>query len=722
MIRVKKKSGDMVEYVQSKIVEMVNWACAGLDVDSPKLLLAFNEHIFDGVTTASIQRNLVHSAKSLAKASEPDWVKVAGKLHATTMWASRKSYDVPFIDLYEKLVDNGEWAHPNFKLYTQAQLLEAGSWIDQSKDLNHSYTSLVMFEQKYLSPNECVQHLHLGNALLIASIEPEVTRMAFAKQVYDALSGRKVSLASPWLSNLRKNLNIASCFTMTILDDLDSIYKALSDYAKISKAGGGCGVFLGACRAKGSKLMGRDGKAGGITGWVKLFNDTAVYVNQGGYRKGAVTVALPVWHNDIIDFLNIQKEVGDLRDKSFDIQPQITFHDAFWVAEENDGYWYTFCPHEVESVIGEPIVNQYNADFERVYAKAIAAAESGRLKVFTKHKAKNLFKEFLKTVIETGLPYAANIDTINAENPNKHAGCIVCVNLCCESFSNTFAHKEVHTCNLASLVVGRIEVDELAGYAALTTHILDNGIELTLSPIPESAYHNQKYRTIGVGVQGYADLVAREWKSYLDKDFAKGVFERIAFGCTSKSIELAKERGTFGAYVGSTWETGEQFDKYASRSILGLDWVGLKAAAQQYGVRNSQMMSPAPNTSTSMAMDAGAGIQPPYSGFMVEDNSVGKLPVVGMFLKENPLAYSRTQGGYDQSKLTEVVGAMQQFTDTGISAEYVADMNLRDIKVSDYANVYRMAWKNKTKAVYYYRTIKKGGTKDVDESCAACAG
>lgn len=722
MIRVSKKSGELVEYIPSKIVDMVKWACEGLDVDSAKLLLAFNEHIFDGVTTSSIQRNLVHAAKSLAKASDPDWVYVAGKLHATTIWASRKSYDIPFIDLYDKLIESGEWLHPNFKLYTRQQIIEAGSWIDKSKDLNHSITSLIMFEQKYLSASECIQHLWLGNALLIASIEPESTRMRFAKEVYEVLSDRKISLASPWLSNLRKNLNIASCFTMTVEDDLDSIYKALSDYAKISKAGGGCGVFLGACRAKGSILMGQDGKAGGVTGWTKLFNDTAVYVNQGGYRKGAVTIDLPIWHNDIVDFLSIQKEVGDLRDKSFDIQPQITFHDAFWRAEEVNGFWYTFCPHEVKSVLGEDIVHKYNEDFERVYAKAVDAAESGKLKVFTKHKAKGLFIKFLETVVETGLPYAANIDIINAENPNKHCGSISCVNLCTESYSNTLAHEEVHTCNLASIVAGRVEVDQLGKIAALATHILDNGIELTLSPIPESAKHNQKYRTIGVGVQGYADLVAREWKSYLDVDFAKDVFERIAFGSVSKSIELAEKRGSFGAYVGSTWETGEQFDKYTSRSILGLDWIGLKAKAKKFGVRNSQMMSPAPNTSTSMAMDAGAGVQPPYAGFMLEDNSVGKLPVVGMFLKDNPLAYSRTQGRYDQAVLTTVIGAMQQFTDTGISAEYVADMNIGEVRATDFANVYRQAWKNGNKAVYYFRTIKKGDSKESDDSCASCAG
>lgn len=726
-MKVIKRNGKAEEYNCKKIKKAINFACDGLSVNPLKLEAKFDESLFDGVTTKAIQDNLILHAKNLSTPTDDEWLLVSGRLATMDRWGIVGCYDKPFINYFEEQRNNGEWSHDNFDIYTKEEVELIGTFVVKERDLQHTIASVETAESKYLAKNECIQMLFIGNAMLYASVEktPQA-RLLRVKEFYEELSNLDWSLASPQLMNLRKGLNNASCFILAPDDDLNSIFDAFKDAAQISKNGGGLGWYLGFIRAKGSSLMGTDGGSGGVLPQVKVLNDTLVYINQAGKRKGAGTVALPIWHNDIMDFFDIQTEVGDPRSKSFDIQPQVCFMDLFMQKLEDNPQqeWITVCPHEVKEKLGIVLPNMYNEDFVEAYSEIEKAVEGGVLKVFTKYKVIDLWRKYLQVFFEKGRPYAGFMCKVNRDNPNKHDGFIYCLNLCVESFSNTKPDVYHHTCSLASLVVGRIAVNELSNKASSLTRLLNNGMMITKAPVVESENHLRDYRTIGVGIQGLADILAREWKSYEDLDFITEVCERIQYGCVRESIQMAKEYSPYPKFKGSRWDVGDIFDEYHKNSVCpDLDWLEQKQLCKQYGIYNSQLTSPAPNTSTSLFMMASAGFMPHYAEYFYEDNKDGKTPVSSMYGKDNPIFYANSVGYFKQHELTKAVGAGQKFVDTGISAEYVLDRNIHEVTAKDVSMLVKEAWKNGTKAVYYLRTIKVGEQLvKTDELCSSCSG
>lgn len=279
-MKVKKKSGNLEDFNVEKIKQAISFACDNLKVSPLALESLFNQSLFEGITTVSIQENLIHHAKTLCSPQEPDWVFVAGRLETMNLWSRTGSYKLSFSDFVKQQVSANLWKHPAFGQYSEEELVELGEYLVKDRDLSHSYASVVTAQQKYLMRNECIQQMIMGNSMIIASVEEESVKMQICKEAYDFLSLREVSSATPWLGNLRANGNISSCFIIQPEDNLISIYDNLKNSALISQAGGGLGVSLGRLRARGSDLMGVEGISGGILGWTKLFNDTAVYVNQ----------------------------------------------------------------------------------------------------------------------------------------------------------------------------------------------------------------------------------------------------------------------------------------------------------------------------------------------------------------------------------------------------------------------------------------------------------
>lgn len=720
-VNVVKRDGSLEAFSVDKIKKVIDFACKGLDVDKLKLESAFDHRIRDGIRTKDIQDNLIILANELCSVKESDWQYVAGRLLTMSLWAETKAYDVDFYTFFKKYIETGLYSHKALNVYEDSEIKVASSWVNKELDLQHGFASVSQAMEKYLLDGESIQYMFLCNALIIATVKDKDERLTFAKQVYDGLSSRKLSSATPWLSQLRSAGNINSCFVMVVPDDLDGIYNAVHSFARISKEGGGCGADFSRVRASGSYLKGRIGKAGSVIRWVKLFNDTAVAVNQGGNRAGAITCSLPIWHNDVEQFLDSHKEHGDLRSRCFDIQLQVTVHDYFVeLAESGNEVWHTFCPFEVKTVLGVEIYSCFGDKFKEAYTKCVEAKNQGLLKITNEYNAKELAIKVLKSSLERGTPYIIFIDEYNRRNPNKHIGDIPCANLCIESTSVVIPNKYVHTCNLMSLVVGRIELDELDYYAGLCVEILDAGIELSTSPIEESYAHSRDLRTIGVGIQGLHDIIAREYKSYGDLDFITGVAERIQFACVRKSIELAKKHGAYPLFKGSEWDNGNMIKEFKKNSVLGLDWDGLQDDINKYGIRNSQMTSPAPNTTTSLFCEAAAGVMPVYSAFFKDSNSAGLFSVSGMYLKENPLCYAKDITKFYPADLTKSVGALQKFFDTGISAEYIMDKNREDFNAKYMWDLLLQAHKNKTKGIYYVRTIKKG--EGIVKNSSACAG
>ena len=731
-IMVEKRDGTKELYDVSKIKKSIQMATEQQDVNPLELESKFDQFLKPGIKTKDIQLNVIQHAVQLATPVAPDWVNVAGRALAMDEWANFPLRGKSFKEVIHYNVSKGAYADDLLKFYSDSDLEDLGSALKINRDLDYSYASLITAKKKYLGKYELNQHMHLVNAMRFGQFEPEETRLKFVKEVYNALSQRKISLATPFLSNLRKGGNVASCFIIAVEDDIDSIFDNIKRVALISKNGGGLGIFLGNLRAKGSDVNGYQNAAGTVVQWIKILNDTLVAVNQGGKRAGAGTIALPIWHNDIQDFLDMQTEHGDPRMKAYDVFPQVCIPDIFMERDKNKEQWVTFCPYEVRKKLGIDTRGLYGAAFTEAYLKIEKAAEDGKLEItHTFSNARDLMKIIMRTQFETGLPYISFTDTINEYNPNKgddngHIG-IPCVNLCTESFSNIKPDELGHVCNLASIVLGNIkDFKELGKISALTTKILDYGITLTNAPDPITSAHNKRYRTIGIGIQGLHDHLAREFMNFRDLDYIREIAECIEYNAVVSSVELSKRFGSFDAYEKSEWKNGNRLAKFKEHGSGNYDWDALQEQINLYGIRNSQLTSPAPNTSTSIYMDSSASVLPVYNAFFSEDNKNGKLVVVAKYLKENPLAYSKTFPKHTATEIINVVAELQKFIDTGCSMELIFDQRKDDFNAKELYDAIHYAHSKGLKAIYYIRAIKKNSTSDggvkAEENCVACAG
>ncbi len=430
--RVIKRDQRKEEFDVNKIKQVIRWATTDLELNPLVLESKFDEFIKDNINTDDIQTNLIYHSRILCTPESPEWSIVAGRLETMRRWKETSVYEKTFQYYLSEQIAGGVYTHPILNKWTKREIIELGEYIVQDRDLEHSYGSTLTAHKKYLLPNECIQQMHMVNALIIAGVEVKTKRLAFAKDVYDAVSLRKISLATPWLSNLRCNKNISSCFIIQLDDDLSSIFDNVKNAALISKFGGGIGIDMSKIRAKGATIGSVVNASKGVTSWAKIFNDVAISVDQGGKRAGAFTVHLPIWHRDIEDFLEMQSESGDMRSKAFDIFPQVGVMDNFMREQEKEdgGTWYTFCPFEVKEALGITLYGIFGKDFSQAYRKCITAYKNGKLSNVGVYNAKALVKSIMRTQIESGLPYLSFLDRINETNPNGHDGYIPCTNLC----------------------------------------------------------------------------------------------------------------------------------------------------------------------------------------------------------------------------------------------------------------------------------------------------
>jgi ribonucleoside-diphosphate reductase alpha chain len=408
--------------------------------------------------------------------------------------------------------------------------------------------------------------------------------------------------------------------------------------------------------------------------------------------------------------------------------PQIVIVDEFMRRVKQKQEWTLVDPYEVNCVLGFELAELWGDRFDSAYAEVEQACEDGRLKLFNRVNARELFKEAMRTQVETGLPYMSFKDTINRLNPNKHDGYIPATNLCVESFSNVKPGKFAHTCNLVSLNLANID-DDLAHHCETSVRILDNTIDLTHAPFEASQNHNDHYRTIGVGAMGLADWLAKRRLKYSDRTAISTLFEDMGYHCTRYSMELAQERGTYPAFEGSEWSQGK---------LLGgrdLDWINTNAAEperwhtlaqdiQTHGIRNSHITAIAPNTSSSLVQGCTASILPTYSKFYYDKWAKGVVPIAPPFIGDRFWFYTENKV-MDQRLVVDAVATIQQWIDTGISMELLFNLNenvYREgvLTAKDIYETLVHAWESGCKAIYYIRTVQKDNYKESD-SCVACA-
>ncbi|MDY7014656.1 MAG: ribonucleoside-diphosphate reductase subunit alpha, partial [Cyanobacteriota bacterium] len=569
-VRVIRRDGSRANLNIAKIRHVVEWATVGLDANPIALEAGLVTRLRDGVTTREIQDNLIDCALQMCSPEEPDWRYVAGRLHIWSLWKDTLvirnlegvigSYDAideiysHYPEVVAAQVKAGQYATAITDCYSPRELAIAGTWIKADWDKDYDYAGAVLLSKRYLLPGELPQEALLTCALLLASTEKPENRLFWAEKFYNAIAQRKISLATPILANLRiPQGSLSSCFIVAMEDNLESIFGTITDTARISKNGGGVGVNVSRIRATGSWVMGKPNASGGAIPWIKLLNDTAIAVNQGGRRAGAVTVSLDVWHLDVPEFLEMQTENGDRRRKAYDIFPQLVLTDEFMRRVEKKEDWFLVDPFEVRTQLGIELAELWGEKFEAAYGDIESAIADGELILFKKINARELFKEIMRSQVETGMPYLAFKDTINRANPNKHEGYIPGVNLCCESFSVVVPHSLAHCCNLVSINFANVDFEELPEICTQGVRILDNTIDLTSPPFEAAKNHNNRYRTIGVGCMGLADWLAKNRLTYGSLPEIDRLFEEFGYHCTRASMELAKERGAYAAFAGSEW-------------------------------------------------------------------------------------------------------------------------------------------------------------------------
>ncbi|MDD7391774.1 MAG: ribonucleoside-diphosphate reductase subunit alpha [Fusobacteriaceae bacterium] len=735
-----------IEKIREKLIR----ACDGLEVNMVELESNIDSIYEENITTQKIQASLINAAVTMTTFEESDWSYVAGRL--LMMEAEREVYHARgfsygnFPQTIKKMIELKLYDE-RLLSYSTEELSILASYVDTSRDMVYDYAGANMLVNRYLIKYngrtfELPQEVFLVISMMLALNEKTENRVSVVKKFYDALSLRKLSLATPILANLRiPNGNLSSCFITAIDDNIDSIFYNIDSIAKISKNGGGVGVNISRIRAKGSMVNGYYNASGGVVPWIRIINDTAVAVNQQGRRAGAVTVALDTWHLDIETFLELQTENGDQRGKAYDIYPQVVCSNLFMNRVKNNENWTLVDPYEIRKIYGVELCELYGYEFEELYEK-IERDERIKLKKIV--NAKELFKNIMKTQLESGMPYIFYKDRANEMNHNSHKGMIGNGNLCMESFSNfkpTIDFKEtedgntsirtndmgeIHTCNLISLNLAELTEQEFEKHVSLAVRALDNTIDLTVTPLKESNKHNLLYRTIGIGAMGLADYLAREYMIYEESiEEINNIFEKIALYSIKASALLAKERGTYKAYKGSKWDKGLFYGKdsewYRKNSKFKDEWAEAFYLVESHGLRNGELTAIAPNTSTSLLMGSTASVIPTFSRFFIEKNQRGAIPRTVKHLKDRAWFYPEFKN-VNPITYVKIMAKIGAWVTQGVSMELLFDLN-KGIKAKDIYDTLIAAWEEGCKSVYYIRTIQKNTNNIVEkEECESCSG
>lgn len=739
------------------------------DFDDPAYDLAMLSARFRALTGTGQDADarlgaLIRAAVELTSQEAPRWEMIAARLMDLSFMrrlaATRRELGIAsFGELVRYLTERGLYGDYILASYSVSELEEAAAFMVSERDELFAYSGLDLLISRYVirahdhTPLESPQEMFLGIALHLAMNEEPTQRLAWVKRFYDMLSKLEVTMATPTLSNARKpDHQLSSCFIDTVPDSLMGIYRSIDNFAQVSKYGGGMGMYLGKVRATGGSIRGFEGVAGGVIRWIRVINDTAVAVDQLGMRQGAVAVYLDAWHRDLPEFLNLRTNNGDDRMKAHDVFPAVCYPDLFWrIAEESlDQDWHLMCPHDILQVKGYALEDFYGDEWERRYRDCVADPRISKRRILIK----DLVRLILKSAVETGTPFAFMRDAVNRANPNGHEGVIYCSNLCTEIAQNTSAIEEVTrevvtedgdtvvvtttrpgdfvVCNLASLSLGRLPVedDEVMGHVIETAvRALDNVIDLNFYALPYARITNHRYRSIGLGVSGYHHMLARRGISWESEDhlaFADEVFERINYHAIRASERLAEERGAYGLFEGSDWQTGAYFAKrgYCSLSgevaevregAMGSErWGELAEAVARNGVRNAYLLAIAPTSSTSILSGTTPGIDPIMRKFFLEEKKGSMLPRVAPELSPRTYWYYKPAHYIEQTWSVRAAGVRQRHIDQAQSMNlYITnDYTLRQV-----LRLYLEAWRRGVKTIYYVRS--KSLEVEECESCSA---
>ncbi|NFT06449.1 MULTISPECIES: ribonucleoside-diphosphate reductase subunit alpha [Clostridium] len=718
-----------------------------------KLLKALEHIIRDAMDINDIRKSLIQVSLDLTSDMEPNWQYAASTVYIYELYDKvRKNRN---LDVKKNLYDNyyefiKELTEKNFygeyilENYSKEDILELEKEIKPERDFLFNYSGIDLVTKRYLvqdfnrSVIELPQQMFMGIAMHLAIPEVKEKRVYWAKRFYNVLSELKATMATPTMSNARKPFyQLSSCFVDTVDDSLEGIYKSLDNFAKVSKFGGGMGIYIGKIRSLGSPIRGFKGASGGVIPWVKLFNDTAIAVDQLGVRNGSVAIWLDAWHKDIPEFLQIRTNNGDDRKKAHDVFPGVCYPDLFWkLAEENvDNDWYMMCPHEIKNAKGYSLEDFYGEEWETKYFECVEDDRIEKRSI----KIKDLVRLIIKSAAETGAPFAFFRDNANKMNPNKHKGMIYSSNLCTEIMQNMSAMKvngdtiikendkynvvqnieagDFVVCNLSSLVLGNIDVlndEELECVVETQIRAMDNVIDLNYYSVPFAEITNKRYRGIGLGTSGYHHMLANNkihWTEEKHRTFVDKVYEKINYYSIKASMNLSKEKGKYELFEGSDWDNGNYFEL---RDYNDEKWIDLKQEVKSFGMRNGYLIAVAPNGSTATIAGTSEGIDPIMARFYLEEKKGSIIPKTAPNLSEDNYWYYNTAYNLEQGWCVEMNGIRQRHIDQGQSFNlYITTQyTMRQIM-----NLYIKACKCGVKSIYYVRSKSLEVTEC--ESCSA---
>lgn len=748
----------------ARLRTVIDEACEGLsDVSADTIYNETLKNLYPGVKMEDVRTSLVMTARTMVE-KDPNYSYVTARLLMDTLRAEALGflgitdsatqsemhyrYAATLKPYIEKGVELGLLS-PHLLDFDLGKLGEA---LKAERDQQFTYLGLQTLYDRYFIHSEGVrfelpQVFYMRVAMGLAAEEDNKEERAI--EFYNLISSFDYMVSTPQLFNsgtLRPQLS--SCFLTTVPDDLFGIYSAIRDNAMLSKWAGGLGNDWTPVRALGAHITGTNGKSQGVVPFLKVVNDTAVAVNQGGKRKGAVCSYLETWHLDIEEFLELRKNTGDDRRRAHDMNTANWIPDLFMKRVFNDQEWTLFSPNTVPE-----LHDMHGKEFEEKYAEYERRAAAGEIKPYKTVRAADLWRKMLSMLFETGHPWITFKDSCNVRSPQQHVGTIHSSNLCTEITLNT-SQEEVAVCNLGSVnLVNHVDdnglnQDKLKKTITTAIRMLDNVIDINYYSVDQAKTSNLRHRPVGMGVMGFQDALYKQRIAYASDqavNFADVSMEVISYYAISASNELAEERGRYESYEGSLWDQGilpidslKKLQEVRGSDYLDvnfeqrLDWDSLRARIKQGGMRNSNVLAIAPTATIANISGVSQSIEPTYQNLYVKSNLSGEFTVVNPYLVEdlkrlelwdsvmvNDLKYYEgsvqnidrvpdeikqiyaTAFEVEPRWLVDAASRRQKWIDQAQSLNlYVAGASGKKLDIT-----YRMAWLRGLKTTYYLRAL-----------------
>ena len=750
-----------------RVNRMVGEACEGLEGTDPQMIIdEANKNLYDGVSIEDVKTSLVMTARTLVE-KEPNYTYVTARIlqdnirtEALTYLgmqplATQQEMKSLYPEALRRFIAKGIENDILNKELLEMDIEKLGNAIKSEKDGNFTYLGLQTLYDRYFIHDdelryELPQVFFMRVAMGLALREEQ--REEKAIEFYNLLSSFDYMSSTPTLFNAgTKHSQLSSCYLTTVPDDLHGIYGAIQDNAMLSKWAGGLGNDWTPVRGLGSQIKGTNGKSQGVVPFLKVVNDTAVAVNQGGKRKGAVCSYLETWHVDIEEFVELRKNTGDDRRRTHDMNTANWVPDLFLKRVSEDKEWTLFTPSDTPD-----LHDLYGLEFEKKYEEYEAQTQTGEIDFYKKIDAKELWKKMLSMVFETGHPWITFKDACNLRSPQQHVGVVHSSNLCTEITLNT-SQEEIAVCNLGSVNLthhlkdGAIDEDKLERTINTAIRMLDNVIDINYYAVKAAETSNMKHRPIGLGIMGFHDalyMIGTPYASQEAVEFADKSMEMVSYYAIKASSDLAAERGSYSSFEGSLWSQGilpldsikllkeSRGDDYLEQDESStMDWDTLRETVKTQGIRNSNVMAIAPTATIANITGVSQSIEPTYQNLYVKSNLSGEFTVTNIPMVEklkelglwdavmiNDLKYyDGSLGGISRIPedvkelyatafeieprwLIDAASRRQKWIDQSQSLNlYINEPNGKKLDI-----MYRMAWLRGLKTTYYLRS--KGAT------------